>query len=406
MAADLTAYNDALKQTWTSDKIETQFYKGTPLLEKIEKTSRYHVGKEALTPLELYRTGGYSAVPSTGSAALNAASSVGIDQASWGYTHHHAQVKVEGSAIDQTNNSAVAVANVIDTEMRSATSLVKKQLSRQLFGNGDALIAKCTTTSSSATILLDPTDYGYDGIVRHWLHPGLTVDIGTTASEGTIAADRVITAVTRSSTAPSITISGATVSTTSSHFVSIANARAGTTSYEMNGLRNVISDSATLGTVTVAAQPDWAAAANDSTTTSLTLSSLLDKQEAVQQTSGEFVDTCVTSYRQQRRFYDLLQMQTRFAGDGNLGAGGTDSSKWANLSVEAHVDCPNRIWAFVNVADLLIVKNKDPYWQNEITGGDPLTWIQGTTAFGGMLTYRMQLACKRRNTHAIYTALT
>lgn len=402
MSADLTAYNDALKQTWTSDKIEKQFYDGNKTLEKIEKTPRYHVGKEALTPLHLNRTGGYSVVPSSGSSALNAATSVGLDQASWTYSHHHAQVKIEGAAIDQTDGKAVSVANVIDTEMSSATSVVKKQLSRQLFGNGDALIAQCTTTSSANEVELLSTGDGYDAIVRRHLHKGLYVDLGTTADEDSVAGDRLITAVEKNASTPSITIDGATVSTSSTTYVSIANARAGTTSYEMNGLRNIISQSASLGGITAAGE--WQAAAVDSTTTDLSLGKLLDMQEAIQQETGEFVDNCITSYKQQRRFYDLLQTQVRFPSD-TLGAGSTDTVTWNNMKVTPDVDCPNRLWAFLNIKDLLIVKKKDPYWQSDITGGQPLEWIQGTTAFGGMLTYRMQLACKRRNSHGLFTAL-
>jgi hypothetical protein len=65
--------------------------------------------------------------------------------------------------------------------------------------------------------------------------------------------------------------------------VSVANARAGTSSLEMNGLGNIISGTATLGGIS--ASNRWLSYV-DSTTTDLTLDSLLAVQEQIQQFGG------------------------------------------------------------------------------------------------------------------------
>lgn len=406
MPADLAAYNDALKEVWTNDKLEQQFYDKNPLLDRLEKTDRFHIGAKASVPLSLARNGGYSAVSSAGSSALNVAGNVGIDKAEYNYSYHYQQVKIEHSAINQTSDSSVAVANVLDTEMEGATSAIRKQLTRQSFGNGDALIAQCTTTSASTTVQLLATDFGFDAIARRWLHPSLVIDIGTTAAEGSIANDRLITAVDKTAAAPTITISGAAVTTTSSHFVSVANARAGAVSNEMNGLRNIVSTTATLGTLTTAAVPEWRAAGVDTATTTLTLDAMYDQQANIQQETGEDFDLVITSLKQRKNFYKLLQMQTRFDGDRSLGAGSTDATQFAGMTIEAQPDCPDRDMFFLNTKDLLVLKSpKGAHWQSEITGGKALEWIQGTTAFGGVLMYPIQLAAKRRNSHARLGAL-
>lgn len=405
MPATLSAYNDALKEVWTQDRLEKQFYDKNPFLDRLEKTSRYHIGAKASVPLETSRNGGYSAVSSAGSSALNAAGNVGIDKADYTYTFHYQQVKIEHAAIVQTDNKAVAVANVIDTEMRGATSAIRKQLTRQTQMNGDALIAKCTTTSNSATVNLDPDGYGYDAIVRRWLHPGLVVDIGTTAAEDDVAAGVTIQSVKKSATDPEIVVSGSTITTDGDDYVSVANARDGTTSYEMNGLLNIVSQTAPLGGIN--AGGEWQAASVDSTTTTFSLDWMYDQQEAIQQETGEDFDLVLTSIRLRKEFYKQLQMQTRFDGDRSLGTGNTKGSEFAGMHIEAQVDVPNKHMAFLNTKDFFVLKTpKGAHWQNEISGGEPLDWLQGTTAYGGVLMYPVQLGVKRRNSHAIGTKLT
>lgn len=404
MSATLSDYNDALKEVWTQDTLETQFYDKNPFLEKVEKTGSHTIGAKASVPLKVSRNGGFSAVPSSGSSALNAAGNVGIDKAEYTLAFFYQQVKIEHAAIVQTGGKPQSVANVIDTEMEGATSAIRKQLTRQLFGNGDALIAQCTTTSGSTEVELLSTGYGYDAIVRRWLYPGLTVDIGTTGSEATIVGDTVITAVEKSSSTPSITI-GTAVTTSSDHYVSIANARAGTTSYEMNGLRNIVSTSSTLGGI--GASGEWVAASVDSSTTTIDLPALEAMQEAILQESGENATMILTSFRQQRRIYDLLQNQVRFGSD-NVGAGAVQKTTWNGMQIEAQVDCPNRQLWFLTPEDFLVVKgSKGAHWMSEFEGGKgPLTHGASTTAFTGTLAYPIQLGIKRRNRLGGFTALT
>lgn len=114
----------------------------------------------------------------------------------------------------------------------------------------------------------------------------------------------------------------------------------------------------------------------------------------------------LTSFKQQRVFYDLLQNQVRFGSD-SVSAGAVDSVTWNGMKVAAQVDCPDRQFWLLTPKDFLIVKGaKGAHWMSEFEGKSQLTQIQGTTAFGGTLAYPIQLGLKRRNTHAGFTALT
>jgi hypothetical protein len=409
MAADSTAYDAVLLEVATSDQLEEQIYQGNPLLEGLEKIEpAIQIGDKAITAVHTGRSGGYSAVPRSGSTALNAAGNQTQSQAQWNWTHHWFQIKIETATVDETNNKAKAIANVVTAEVDGAVNDTRRQLTRQAFTNGDALIAKTTGTATSATIALDATDYGYDAIVRGWLYPGLTVDIGTTANEVSIVADAVISSVDETAAAPTITIdSSVTLSGTT--YVSVANARSGTTSNETNGLRNLIgSTTSIVGTLNPSTVPVWKPAAVDSTTTVLSLPSLYASQKAVFQKSGDEPDWALTSPDQYQNLYSLLQGQVRFNGDGNLGAGNMEGLKIGKTLVQRQPDCPKRDFFFLTKGDLFTVRTEGPEWAPKKYGGRGgiLEWQQGTTKLVSALVYRYQLGMKRRNRASALTALT
>lgn len=406
MAADSTAYDAVLKEIWTSDNLESQIYQDNPLLAEIEKTQRYNVGDHAVTPLHVERSGGYTVVPRTGSDSLNSADPQGLNQATWNYTHHWFQIQVETATVDETANKSLAVASVVDTEVSGAVNDLRKQITRQAFSAGDGLIAKCGTTTSSTTVALGSTDYGYDAIVRGWLYPGLKVDIGTTSNPTSVASGRTITAVTEDSASPSITIDGAAVTTSSSHYISITGSRSGSTSYEMNGLRNIVSESAVLGGLDPASVPQWKAADVDNTSQALALALLYEKQRQVMQRTGVAPDWNVTSLKQQEAFYKLLQQQARFDGDKSLGTGNVQNAHFAGMTIYGQPDCPDKSWFFLTKKHLFIVATDQPHWHNKYTGTPRIfNWTAGSTRLVAGLVYRIQLATNRRNAHAALTNL-
>lgn len=413
--ADSTVYDAVLKEVWTAQKLEEQLYTDTPLLDRLEKIKpTFQVGDKAVTPIRTTRSGGYSAIPRTGSADLNDPDPVDSEQASWNYTHHWFQIEIETAAADETSGNSLAVASAVDTEVEGALESMRRQLTRQSYRNGNALIAQCGTTTAATEVELAVSGtgvetFGFDSIERGWLHPGLTVDIGTTADEDSIAADRVIAAVEEVAASPSIEISGAAVTTSTSHFVSIRDARVGTTSHEMNGLQLVAGDtSSSVGGLDpdTAGQEVWKPQV-DTTAQDLTLQLMYERQRKVMQKTGKPADAIVTSLLQQEKFYNLLQAQVRFAGDSGLSAGNVDSPKLGPVGVEAHPDCPSRFMFFLTMGDLFLVRTEKPQWAPIKYGSNRgvLEWKQGTSRLTSGLVYRIQLGASRRNSHAALTDL-
>ena len=402
MAATVSTIQAALKETWTEERIAEQLYQDNPILDRAKKLKNTQMGEYALTPIHVGRNWGWSATSSS-PASLNDAGEQAYAQAQWSYTNQHQQIRIQGSAIDQTRGDALAVASVVDEEVSGAVNDLNRNLSRQIFGDGSGQIAQCGTTSSSTTVQLNTTS-GFNAIERGWLDVGAVVDIGTSANPTAVAAGVSITATDLANS--TITVSGSAISTTSSHYVTLKGARSGSTSYEMNGLHNIVSTSAVLGGIDPATQSQWKAAGVDSTSQALTLSLLYQQNQKIAQKTGKAASFVVTGLKQQRVAYSLAQAQVRFANDAPLTVGSVDGVDINGVKLYAVPDCKNEDVFFLTIEDVLSVSAGDPYWQSRVTGGQTLEWVQGTDSYSGNLSVRIQLGCRSRNSHAKLSGLT
>jgi hypothetical protein len=409
MAAEsVSNLSDLLKEVWTQDRLERQFYDGTRFADKIERTNKYTIGRQAQVPLETALPGGTTTTLAAGSAALNAADTLHVDRAEYVLSYLWQQVALETAAMAQADSvGARSTVDSVDQTVQSNVLALRKEFNRQVVSNGDALIALTTGTASSADVALSTTGYGYDAIVRGWLRPGMTVDIGTTANEVSITADKLITAVTESSTAPVVTLeSSVTLSGTT--YVSIANNRSGTTSKETGGLRSYVG-SATTTVGGTAGGGYWQPAKVDTATTLPSLDLMLDLQRAVYQKTGKYPTYITTSAKQAANLYAQFQNQVRFADDGGK-AGNVAGFTWNGLDINPDPDIPDRELYMLDLDAFLLVtdgKFGKPTWVSDIEGsGGRLRWAQGTTQFKDAITYPVNLAIKRRNSSAAAIGLT
>jgi hypothetical protein len=416
MGQTVASLSSVLKDAWTSERMAKQFYDENPLLEKFKAVQATMIGQQAQVPIHSGRSGGYTSVAAAG-GSLNPAGNQVTDQAIYTLVNHWFQIAIEAAALNQSGSNVQSIIGAKDLELQGAIKDLAKQCSRQLAGNGDGLIAQCTTGGASTTVNLLPDasgGYGAQALTRGHLYVGMPVDIGTTADSDSLVAGSVITAIDDTPTAPTITI-GSSITTTSSHYVSIANPNSATaTNPEMNGLRNMISRTTTLGGINPATAGDefWKAAKVDTSTTSFSIDMALDLQRAVFQQTGSYDGTVITSAKQQANFYSLLQNQVRFSGEVGMGAGGIGGLlglKWNGMSINVLPDIYDPHWFHVNLKDLVRITGswKEPMWVSDIEGsGGQLRWGQGTTGFVDAVTFPMQTGVQRRSTHAAATALT
>jgi hypothetical protein len=416
MASTVANLTSVLKDAWTSDVMKKQFYDENPLLDWFRGTTPTMIGAQAQVPIHKRRSGPSTSTNAAG-GVLNPAGNQVVDQALFTLCYLWRQINIETAAINQTGN-AQSIVSAKDFEIEGAVNDMAREASRMLANNGDGLIAQCTTGGASTTVNLLPAasgGLGFDAIVREWLRVDMLVDIGTTSDTDVLATGATITAVAESATAPTIT-TGTSVTTTSSHYVSIANPNSATAANpEINGLRNMIG-TGTFGGINPATAGNeyWqpSAAALDATTTSFSLDALLNINRTVfQKTGNARTGAVLMSAKQMTNFYSLLQNQVRFTGERGLGAGGIgnmDGITWNGMGINVWPDIADKECYFVNRDDFERITGniKAPTWTSEIEGGGQgIRWSQGTTAFVEGIVFPMQVGMNRRNRSGALTNL-
>ena len=412
MASETVAnLTDLLKEVWTQDRLEKQFYDQVRFADKVEKTNKYTIGREALVPLETSLPGGTSTLLAAG-GTLNAADDLHVDRADYDISYLYQQVSLQVAALNQADSvGARSTVDAVDQSVKSNVLGLRKEFNRQSVSNGDALIAKCLAGAANTTVLLDPALKGAHAIRQGWIRPGHVVDIGTTANEVAVGDAVTVVSVTESDSAPAF-VASASVTETANDYVSIANARAGTTSNETNGLRTIAGSTTTaVGGLDpdTAGEEFWKPAHVDTATTAVSLDLLLTLQRKAYQKTGAFPSYFTTSPKQAAELYAQFQNQVRFASD-TTKAGNAHGFEWNGLGVNPDPDIPDEELYMLNIEDFLIVtggKFSKPTWMSDIEGsGGRLRWTQGNTTFVDALVYPLQIAIKRRNSHASAIGLT
>ena len=400
--ADITAVQAVLKEVYTGDKLEEQVVNDRVLLSQIEKTTDYtdSVGDKAIG---FVRTQGNvrSSARSLNGGTLGAAGRQERKRWEYDYKANYIQVKILGTTIAKMKTARQAAVREVDDEISNAVEDLKDDLQRQLYGNGDALIAQAAAVTTNATVPLNAVS-GATAIEKGWLAPNMYVDIGTTADEDAVVADALISAVNQAT--PSITIDSA-VTTTTSHYVSRADNRSGTTSYEMNGLANLTASSGTFGGLTTSSTPLWAGNVV-SVGGALSQAKMQDGFVAARK-KGAKPDLIITSFEHQRDYYNLLQAQVRFAGDKGLSSGHLDGPDFNGIAVVADQDCPDGVMYFLSRRHLMMfTASGGVQWQNVNTGGDVLDWVQDEDAFAARAAFYGEFGTNRRNAHVALTGIT
>jgi hypothetical protein len=239
----LSDVSDILKEYYLGPVAE-QLNNEILLLSRLNSRSEDLVGKRAYVPLHVSRSGGIGARAEA--AALPTAGNQQYDKAVYDLKYLYGRVQVTGPSMAKTKSEAGAFLQALKSELDGVRNDLQKDLARQVYGDGTAFVAQCGTTTTSTTVVLN-TASGQEAIRKGQLYPGMLVDIGTVADVNTIADAREITAVDYANA--TITISGATVSTTSSHYVSRSGSAidgaataAGSRSNEVDGIKRIVND--------------------------------------------------------------------------------------------------------------------------------------------------------------------
>lgn len=414
-ATTRTVIEAALKEGWTQDNLETQFLKTDKLLEKIGvKDPDELIGEYALTGVHTGRSGGFTVVPPTGSSSTNSADGQKVAQAKWNLRRQFNAIEIDTAAVKNAQNRKQAVVNLVDFEVEGTVSDTRKHIVRQLVTDQSGFITACADNENSTTLKLlvpsednnDPYALGVEATRQGWLAKGQKIDVGTAESEASKGDARTIEAVTFSETAPTIKVSGEAIDTEEDgkHLISIANSRSTTTSYSMNGFRNVASTSSKLGEIDPSTEGTWKAAfADNKEGAAISRQLALAGRRKVRQ-FGSTPDWAWTSLKQVEALENETYPQVRYdTSDQNLGDG--EHVMIGNLRVQGHEDVPDGDFTYTTLANVFLIRDGKPSWITQEYNGNILMPQANSTFLYGSLEWFVELGTNKRNSVGQYTCL-
>jgi hypothetical protein len=284
----------------------------------------------------------------------------------------------------------------LDSELKGVVNDLKKDVNRQLFGTADGKIATCGTTTADTVVVLATATTATQ---MRQFEINEVIDIGTLASPTTIASARTITAI--DTTNKTITISGAAVTTSGSHFVFRSGSGGNNPQLEVTGLQAIVAGSGTLFNVNPSTYPSWVSHTDTSgSNRSISENLFAANMHATLIDSGEDIDLIVTSYGVSRAYANLRTTLKRFTNTVDLKGGfkGLDvSAGGAPVALVADRDAPENTIFGLNTSHLTEYSQSD--WEFADDDGAVLRNTLTADTWQAFLYKDMELATDRRNAH-------
>ena len=334
----------------------------------------------------------------------------------------YGRIQLSGPTIRQAVSDRGAFIDALDAEMEGIKKDAMKDVNRQLWGTSNGVIAQCGTTSSSTTVVL-ASSTGSTALRQLFFDGGMVVDIGTVASPTTVASARTVTSVDE--TNKTIAISGAAVTTTSSHYVFRSGAggasnnsgQPGDGQVELTGLQTIVDDTAVLHTINPSSQPKWKAYvnANGGTNRSITESLITGSIMKTLTNSGKKPSLLVSAEGVNLAISNLLlslkrnmeqtQLKGGYAGIQFYSPSVSGKGDEAPTALYADFDCPNNRLYGINPEVLVFHQVGDGFQFMDLDGA-VMNRKPDLDAYEATLYMYGELACKQRNAHFVIKDIT
>lgn len=397
--ATLTTLANVLKEYYLPPVVE-QLNNDVLLLQRLKATDKGIFGKSAYIPVHRSRNTGVGARGEN--VALAAAGNQGYDRLAYDLSYQYARIRVTGPSMIKTSQEAGAFVEALRSEMDGVREDVKKDMARQLYGDGTGTIATVSAGTASATQTLTSSE----ALRKGQLFPGMVVDVGTTVNpvatlDGTSGANPILSV----NIVASQVVFTSSITTTTSDKIVRQGSNFASGSYEMAGLQNLIPSGGanTFGGLdaSAAGKSFWDVQRLDAGG-ALTLDKLVQLYN-LQALQGARPSALYTSLGVQRSYYNLLQSQVRFQ-DPMVLAGGFEALTFNQKPLIADIDAPfGKVFA-LDEPNIVLFSDRDWHYLDE--DGDVLKWVIGFDAWEAAMARYVQLGAKRRNTQGVLFNIT
>jgi hypothetical protein len=399
MPALLTTIAPYLKERY-APKIRRQLSDETVALARIEQSSANissdTEGKYVTFPVHVRRNSGIGSrlendpLPQPGNQ--------GYASARVNLKHAYGGIEVTGQAIDMADSDPKSFARTIEEETSRLKDDLRKDLNRQLYGDGTGAISTVRSAGTGVNIVpvADAKLFQLNEIV----------DIITVPSTVAVAA-RTITSVDLTAGANTITLSGATFNVAVGQLI----VRKDSVNKEITGYGSIIGNTGTLYNISSVTEPEWKSVvrANGGTARQLTEGLMTEITDQIRTNGGK--TTLILYSLGVRRSYANLLMQLRQTTNTTAFKGGFSALAFTTdrgeIPVVADPDAPIGSALFINEDALTFYRDAPWRWLDR----DGSMWKQTTDSSGvydkwyAHLVERHELATDRRNTHGKLTDL-
>lgn len=399
MALNFAAAEVVLKTIYLP-AIREQLNTGNWLLGQIEKNSTDFEGDDAVWAVHVSRNSGVGA--RLDDEDLPAAGKQGYAKGRSQVKHLYGRIQVTGPTMRAMKSNRGSFTRAVDSESKGVVTDTKRDMSRQLYGTSNGVIAATGVTSGVNLIVLAAST---PKSALRQLREGYKVDIGTVGSPTSQAANRNVTAVDIAN--HTITVDGAVVTTTTSHFVFRQGAGgSGANQREVTGLQTIVSNADdNLFGIDTGDNPVWAATV-DASGGDLSDDLLEEVLDNVDIASGEFPQIAVTTHGVIRTYAAGLKDNKRFNDTVVLKGGfkaASITTPAGELTLMRDRDAPDGKLFLLNTSHLTWFEQSD--WEFMDDDGAVLNRVPNRDAYEATLYKDAELATDRRNAHAILTGL-
>lgn len=369
----------------------------TLLLQEIEKGPEDVEGLEAVLSLHVRRSSGVGARAENGT--LPTADRQRYVKQRVPLKNNYGRIEISGPVMRATPTDRGSFERAVDSEMKGITKDLRRDVNRQAWGTGDAVIATTGNTAASATVVLDAAT---STTKLRQLEPGMRIDVGTKANPVSRVTYAEILSVDFA--AKTVTLDQA-ITTAAGEFIFRSGAAlAGSVSNEITGVQAIVSDTGALHGVDPATEPVWKSTvnANGGVNRALSEDLMATVVHDIDIATGGMPNLIIAGHAVHRKFANLLQSQKRFPQTVNLKGGyaGLDfTAGGGTIPVVFERDCPANSMFFLNTEHLKQHQSSDWEWMDE--DGAVLNRVANKDAYEATLYKNHELTTDARNTHGV-----
>lgn len=407
MALTLTTADSALKEDY-QPSVRDQLNNEIMMLAQIEARSSDVEGRRAVLSLHTGRNSGIG--PRAEGGTLPTAGSQTYTEERVSLKYNYGRIQINGPVIRAMKSDQGSFVRAVESETKGVVDDLKREVNWQVFSGTTGVIAQCDASTSTDEVELVTTT---DSAAMRRLEVGMVIDIGTLADPDSVASGRTIEAVEDvygDSGNQSITISGANVTTTTSHYISLSGSRPDSaTGYNgLTGLQAIVAASGTLFNVNPSTVASWVSTVDSNSGTNRAFTDNLVEQviDKVWLASGKAPNFIVTSPAARRNYAAQLKAQKRFTDTVDLKGGFsalTVSAGNTTLPIAVDRDCPDNSAFVLNLDHLVQHQSSD--WEFMDEDGAVLNRVANTDAYEATLFKYHELTTDQRNAHALISDL-